>query len=190
MFRLGSGIGTAMAHHSCLHHHLLNPDGRQPRVGEHPRGAMPIAGFSPQWLIPPQVGVDLLQPAVFDHPRDGHLRRRTGQPLGQRQGDVFRALGLGAEDDGLGFGQLPHGVSLLVVGSKEGGDVRYQVIVAVGIRADVHVTIVVAVQIGDLAEQGDGIVAGEQAFGLPRGGAGILFDLVALGAIKRHGRPP
>ena len=61
---------------------------------------------------------------------------------------------------------------------------------AISIRADDHVAIVVAVQIGDLAQQGDGIVTGGEAVGLPCGGDGILFDLVALGGIKRHVRPP
>ncbi|MFC3183241.1 hypothetical protein [Cypionkella sinensis] len=73
---------------------------------------------------------------------------------------------------------------------EEGGNARHQVIVAVGIRADNHVTIVVAVQIGDLVQQGDGGVAGGEAFGLPCGGDRVLFDLVALGGIKRHVRPP
>jgi hypothetical protein len=62
--------------------------------------------------------------------------------------------------------------------------------VYVGIRADGHIAVVVAVQIGDLAQKGDGIVAGGEAFGLPSGGDGILLDLVALGGIKRHVRPP
>lgn len=35
----------------------------------------------------------------------------------------------------------------------------------VGVRADDHIAIVVAVQIRDLAQQGDGIVAGLEAFG-------------------------
>ena len=52
---------------------------------------------------------------------------------------------------------------------------------AVGIRADDHVTIVVALQIGDLAQQGDGVVAGGEAVGLPCGGDGVLLDLMALG---------
>jgi hypothetical protein len=71
---------------------------------------------------------------------------------------------------------------------KEGGDARHQVVVAVGIRANDH--IVVALQIGDLAQQGDGVVAGGAAFGLPRGGDRVLLDLEALGGIKRHVRPP
>jgi hypothetical protein len=70
---------------------------------------MTIASLTPKWFAPAQVGVDLLQPAVFDHLGDGHLRRRTGQPLGQRQGDVLGALGPGTEDDGLSFGELRHG---------------------------------------------------------------------------------
>ena len=61
---------------------------------------------------------------------------------------------------------------------------------AFGIRADDHIAIVVAVQIGDLAQQDDGVVAGGEAFGLSCGGDCILFDLVALGGIKRHVRPP
>lgn len=48
----------------------------------------------------------------------------------------------------------------------------------------------VAVQIGNLVRQGDGIVAVGEAFGLPRGSDRILFDLLALGGVKRHVRPP
>jgi hypothetical protein len=142
------------------------------------------------WFAAPQVVVDLLQPAVFDHLRDGHLRRRTVQPFGQRQGNVLGALGSGAEDDGLGFSQFRHGVPLLVLGGKESGDARQQIVVAIFIGPDDHVTIVVALQIGDLAQHGDGIVIGGEAFGLPCGDEGILFDPVALGGIKRHVRPP
>ena len=61
---------------------------------------------------------------------------------------------------------------------------------AVGIRADDRIAIIGTFQIGDLTLQGDGIVAGGEAFGLLCGGDGILFDLVALGGIKRHVRPP
>ena len=49
-----------------------------------------------------------------------------------------------------------------------------------------HVTVVVGFQIGNLAQQGDGIIAGGAAFGLPSGGNRILFDLVALGGVKRR----
>lgn len=38
---------------------------------------------------------------------------------------------------------------------------------AVGIRADDHVAVVVAVQIGDFAQQGNGYVEGGEAFGSP-----------------------
>jgi hypothetical protein len=78
----------------------------------------------------------------------------------------------------------------LVVGDKEGADARYQVVVTLGIRADDHVPIVVSFQIGDLTQQRDGLVTGSDAFGIPRGGNGVLFDLVALGGIKRYVRPP
>ena len=61
---------------------------------------------------------------------------------------------------------------------------------AISIRADDHVAIVVAVQICDLAQQGDGVVARGEAFGLPCSGDCILFDLMALGGIKRYVRPP
>jgi hypothetical protein len=57
-------------------------------------------------------------------------------------------------------------------------------------RADDYVAIVVAVPISGLSQQGDGVVAGGEAFGLPCGGNGILLELVALGGIKRHVRPP
>ena len=72
---------------------------------------------------------------------------------------------------------------------KEGGDTGQQIVAAVGIRANDHVAIVVAFQIGDLAQQGDCIFAGGEAFGLPCGCDGILFDLMALGGIKRYVRP-
>ena len=55
------------------------------------------------------------------------------------------------------------------------------------IPADDHVAIVIAVQIGDFAQQSDGFIAGGDAFGLPSGGDCVLFELVALGGIKRHG---
>jgi hypothetical protein len=62
--------------------------------------------------------------------------------------------------------------------------------VAVLVGPEDHVAIVVAFQIGNLAQQGDSVVAGGEAVGLPCGGDRILFDLVALGGIKRHSRPP
>lgn len=37
---------------------------------------------------------------------------------------------------------------------------------AVGIRADNHIAIIITVQIGYVAQQGDGFVAGGEAFGL------------------------
>ena len=61
---------------------------------------------------------------------------------------------------------------------------------AVGIRADDHVAIVVAFQIGDLAQQGDGVIAGGEALDRPCSGDGILFNLMALGRITRHVHPP
>lgn len=73
----------------------------------------------------------------------------------------------------------------MVVRGKEGSDAQHHVVVAVGIRADDHVAIVVALQIGDLAQQGDCLVAGGEAVGLPCGVDGILLDLVALGGIIR-----
>ena len=56
---------------------------------------------------------------------------------------------------------------------KEGGEARQEIVVAVGIGTNDHAAIVVAFQISDLAQQGDGVVAGGEAFGLPRGGDGI-----------------
>ncbi len=67
---------------------------------------------------------------------------------------------------------------------KEGGDAGQQTVVAVGIDPKDHIAVVVALQIGDLAQQRDGIVAGGEAFGLPCGGDGILFDLIAMGGLK------
>ncbi|MDP2080823.1 MAG: hypothetical protein U0934_09985 [Pseudotabrizicola sp.] len=78
----------------------------------------------------------------------------------------------------------------MVVRDKEGGDARHQVVVDVGIHADDRVTIVVAFQIRDLTQQGDGLVTGDEAVGLRCSGDGILLDLKALGGIKRHARPP
>ena len=57
-------------------------------------------------------------------------------------------------------------------------------------RAEDHIAIVVAFQIGDLAQQGNSVIAGGEALGLPRGGDGILFDLMALDGVKRHVHPP
>ncbi|EEW24274.1 hypothetical protein [Rhodobacter ferrooxidans] len=53
-----------------------------------------------------------------------------------------------------------------------------------------HVSIVVAFQIGKFAQQSDGPFVGAEVFGLPCDGEGVLFDLAALGGIKRHVRPP
>ena len=78
----------------------------------------------------------------------------------------------------------------MIVGGKEGSDARHQIVVVVGVRADDHVTIIVAVQIGNLVQQGDGSVASGEPFGLPCSSDRILFDLVALGGIKRYVRPP
>ena len=74
--------------------------------------------------------------------------------------------------------------------SKEGGDAGQKIVVAIFIGPEDHITIVVALQIGDLAQQGDGVVASSEAFDLLCGSDGILFDLVALGGIKRHVRLP
>ena len=52
----------------------------------------------------------------------------------------------------------------MVVGGKEGGDARHQVVVAIGTGPKDGIAIVVALQIGDLAQEGDGLVAGGEAF--------------------------
>jgi hypothetical protein len=62
--------------------------------------------------------------------------------------------------------------------------------VAIGIRADDHIAIVIALQIGNLSQKGDGVSACGEAVGLPHASYGMLFDLVALGGVKRHVRPP
>jgi hypothetical protein len=73
---------------------------------------------------------------------------------------------------------------------KEGSDARHEVVVTVGIGPEDPIIIVIALETPDLAQKGDDIVAGGEAFGIPCGGDGILLDLVALGGIKRHVRPP
>ena len=73
---------------------------------------------------------------------------------------------------------------------NEGCNARHQVVGTVRVGTKDHVAVVVGFQIGNLAQEGDGIVASAEAFGLPRGGDGILFDLMALGGIKRLVRPP
>jgi len=78
----------------------------------------------------------------------------------------------------------------LVLRGKEGGDARQQIVVTMVVGAKDHVAIVVGLQIGNLAQQDDGVDAGGEAFGLPCGGDGVLFDLVALSGIKRHVLPP
>jgi len=52
---------------------------------------------------------------------------------------------------------------------KEGGDARQQIVVAVGVGPKDNVAIVVSLQIGDFAQQGDGVIAGGEAFNLPCG---------------------
>jgi hypothetical protein len=88
-----------------LDHHLFNPDGQQASFGHHQRRAVATAGFAPALFALAQVGVDLLQPAAHHHLGDRHLRRRPGQPLRQRHGDVIGALHHGSQDDGLGSGE-------------------------------------------------------------------------------------
>ena len=58
-----------------LHHHRLDANRQQSRIGDHQRGAVVVAGFPPERFAPAQVGVNLLQSAVADHLGDGHLRR-------------------------------------------------------------------------------------------------------------------
>ena len=55
---------------------------------------------------------------------------------------------------------------------KEGIDAGEQIVVAVCIGPKDDVAVIVGLQIGDLAQQGDGIVAGGEAFGLPCCGDG------------------
>ena len=94
------------------------------------------------------------------------------------------------DDDGdVIIGTDANGFLLLVVVGKEGCNARHQVVGTVRVGTKDHVAVVVGFQIGDLTQQGDGTVAGGKAVGLPRGGDRILFDLVALGGIKRHARP-
>jgi len=76
-----------------LDHHWIDPKSQQPCISDHQRGAATIAGFAPERLAAAQVGVDLLQPAALGHPGNRHLRRRTMQPFGQRQGEVFGGAG-------------------------------------------------------------------------------------------------
>ncbi len=169
----------------------LDPDGQQARVGDHQRAVVAVTGFPSERLAPAHISVDILQPAAFDHLGNGHLRRRARQPLGQWHGDAVRALGSGRQDGGLGFSQLGHcGFLLLVVGGKEGGDARQQIFVAIGVGPEDHVAIFVPLQIDDLAQEGDCVVACGEAFGLPRGGDRVLFDLMELGRIRRQSWPP
>ena len=55
----------------------------------------------------------------------------------------------------------------MVVGGKECSDAGQQIVAAICIGPEDHVAAVVALQIGDLAQQGDCVVAGIEAFGLP-----------------------
>jgi hypothetical protein len=67
-------------------------------------GPIPIAR-RPASVTPSVVpiGIDLLQPARFDHLGDGHLCRRTGQTLGQRGNGTAAA---GGEPVGLQCGSM------------------------------------------------------------------------------------
>jgi hypothetical protein len=68
-----------------------------------------------------------------------------------QHGEFVRALGTGAQDDGLGFGEFRHGVPLSVVGGKEGCDTRHEIVVAILIGPEDHIAIV-GLHIRDLAQ--------------------------------------
>ena len=71
------------------------------------------------------------------------------------------------------------------MGGEKSGDARHEIVVAIDIGPKDHVAVIVALQIGDLAQQGDGVIAGDEAFNLPCGGDFVLFDLMALGRSSR-----
>ncbi|MBC7740073.1 MAG: hypothetical protein H7245_23315 [Candidatus Saccharibacteria bacterium] len=71
------------------------------------------------------------------------------------------------------------------MGGKEGRDARKKIGVAIGIRANDHVANIVALEIGALAQEGDGAVAGGVAFGLPCGGDRVLAGL-QFGEVVGH----
>ena len=109
-----------------------------------------------------------MQPAAFDHLGNGHLGCRSGQPLGQGHGDVVGAFCPRGQDVGLGFGELKHsGFFSLVVVGREGGDTPHEIVLAIGVGRKDHFAIVVGLQIVDLAQPGDGMIAGDAAISLP-----------------------
>jgi len=107
----------------------------------------------------------------------------------QRQGDAIGALGPRAEDDDLGVGEPGHRVFLLLVMvGKDGCDAEQKIVIAADIGFEDHVDVDVGFRIGNVAQDGDIIVIADEAFDLPRGGDYILFDLMALGGVKRPAR--
>ena len=73
----------------------------------------------------------------------------------------------------------------MVVGGKEGGDARKQIVAAILIDPKDHIAIVVVFQIGDLAQQGGGVVACAETIGLPRGGEDSMALAAASCAVGR-----
>ncbi len=66
---------------------------------------------------------------------------------------------------------------------KEGVDAGEQIVVASRVGPDDDIAIIVGLQIGDLEQQGDGVVAGGEAFGLSASaGAGSTSRWRALAA--------
>jgi len=76
---------------------------------------MAIAGLTPKQLTFSDIGVDRSQQVAFDPLANRHSGGGTMQTLGQGNGDVAWALGMGVEDDGLGFGECCHDGSFLPV---------------------------------------------------------------------------
>lgn len=78
------------------------------------------------------------------------------------------------------------------MGGKEGADAPHQVVVAGLVGPEDHFAVIVAFQIADLAQQGDGVVAGGEAFGLPCGGERAddkEFDLINLAKAQDSRNP-
>jgi hypothetical protein len=91
-----------------LNYNRLNADGEEPGIGGDQGVALSVTGLAPEWITPPQDGLGLFEPAMFDHLADGHPGGRADWRLGQWERQIALALGGSGQDQALGFGEFGH----------------------------------------------------------------------------------